>query len=616
MRCGWFFLAAFLLSPIGITADIYVPDHHSTIQDASNAAVDGDTVIVRPGTYVENIDFIGKAITVTSEIGPDVTAIDGNRNGSVVTFRSGEGPDSVLEGFLITNGSGSLDPFGQLNGGGIFCDQSSPLITKNRIEGNKTEIGGGLSFINDSEPLVRSNLISGNFAECGGGIHFLESTPTITENSIMDNVVSAPNLGSGGGIMCHESAGTIADNRIEGNMCEMFGGGIRYTKSTLLIQTNLIRMNQASIGSGIYTRDCSDAGEIADNRIIENGTPGSGSTGGIICDDSEPLISGNLIAGNAGRGFSCLNRIPPDDPLLFIGNTVSGNGSSSSSGGGIKCSKSSLSIVNCLVFDNYSSTGGAGIHCKTNSQMAITNCTITRNSTMDTGGGIQLLDDSIASVKNTILWDNSAFGGPEIWLGDSHNASTLFISYSDVEDGQSSCHTEPNCILDWGAGMIDADPLFVDRARDDFHLPFDSPCRSAGDRNAPWLPDIDFEGDPRTGLFAFPDIGADEFHTHFYVNGAVSTGGSATGVIIGWPKTNPVLIISGSGVLPTPDHTPFGDFWLLPPWNHRVHFNPMPDNGVRLIDRVVSTGLPPGTKIPLQALVGTDLSNLWIVEFE
>ena len=57
-------------------ATIYVPDDYPTIQGAINAAVDFDTIIVRPGTYVENIDFAGKAITVKSEDGPDVTVID------------------------------------------------------------------------------------------------------------------------------------------------------------------------------------------------------------------------------------------------------------------------------------------------------------------------------------------------------------------------------------------------------------------------------------------------------------------------------------------------------------------------------------------------------------
>ena len=76
--------------------------------------IDGDEIIVGPGTYVENIDFLGKAITVRSgDITdpanltpfPGETVIDGGGAGSVVMFQSGEGADSVLQGFTITNGS-------------------------------------------------------------------------------------------------------------------------------------------------------------------------------------------------------------------------------------------------------------------------------------------------------------------------------------------------------------------------------------------------------------------------------------------------------------------------------------------------------------------------------
>src|SRR5215475_1227989 len=47
-------------------------------QSAFNDATDGDMVLVAPGTYVENVNFGGKAITVTSESGPEVTIIDGS----------------------------------------------------------------------------------------------------------------------------------------------------------------------------------------------------------------------------------------------------------------------------------------------------------------------------------------------------------------------------------------------------------------------------------------------------------------------------------------------------------------------------------------------------------
>ena len=70
------------LTGTALAATYYVPDHFSAIQDAiaSPAVVDGDTIIVRAGTYVENINFFGKAITVQSESGPEKTVIDG-KNG-------------------------------------------------------------------------------------------------------------------------------------------------------------------------------------------------------------------------------------------------------------------------------------------------------------------------------------------------------------------------------------------------------------------------------------------------------------------------------------------------------------------------------------------------------
>ena len=103
-------IALVLSASPAFSATLYVPDNYPTIQTAIDAAGGGDTVIVRPGIYVENIDFKGKAITVESEQGPQGTIIDGNQSGSVVRFQSGEGLDSILSGFSITNGSGTPVP--------------------------------------------------------------------------------------------------------------------------------------------------------------------------------------------------------------------------------------------------------------------------------------------------------------------------------------------------------------------------------------------------------------------------------------------------------------------------------------------------------------------------
>lgn len=124
-------LAAVLSIPaLAFSDTIHVPGDYLNIQEAIDAAANGDTVLVAPGTYFENIDFLGKSITVMSSDGADVTIMDGNYTASVATFQSGEGLDSVLDGFTLTNGLGNDDPVNGSAGGGVYCFQSSPLITK------------------------------------------------------------------------------------------------------------------------------------------------------------------------------------------------------------------------------------------------------------------------------------------------------------------------------------------------------------------------------------------------------------------------------------------------------------------------------------------------------
>jgi hypothetical protein len=166
-NCGW----------LGI---LYVPDDYLTIQGAIDASWDSAIIIVSPGTYVENIDFFGKAITVMSERGADSTIIDGNQSGSVVTFQNGEGPGSILNGFTITNGNG-YSGFG----GGIYCYDSSPNLRNNLIVGNSTYFGGGGIYCDYySSPTINNNTIIDNLSGCGGAIACYESSCPTIENTI------------------------------------------------------------------------------------------------------------------------------------------------------------------------------------------------------------------------------------------------------------------------------------------------------------------------------------------------------------------------------------------------------------------------------------------------
>ena len=162
-----------------------VPGDYGVIQDAIQAARDGDEIVVGAGRYCEAIDFLGKAITVRSSDGPSVTTIDATGlNTSVVTCWSGEGPGSVLEGFLITGGNGFW-------GGGMGNNYSSPTITNCTFGGNNAYIGGGMSN-SYSSPTVTDCTFSRNTSSTGGGGVFNEaySNPAMTGCTFIENTVS------------------------------------------------------------------------------------------------------------------------------------------------------------------------------------------------------------------------------------------------------------------------------------------------------------------------------------------------------------------------------------------------------------------------------------------
>ncbi|MGA1865121.1 MAG: C10 family peptidase [bacterium] len=131
-------------------------DHqYSSIQKAIDNAVKGDTIIVHDGTYFENINFKGKAITVCSKNGPSATFIDGNSTGSVVGFDHNEDANSVLKGFTIRNGYAE-------KGGGIFCQDSFPEIIDCFIEDNMANSNGGGIYSNNGAPKTVNCLLRNN----------------------------------------------------------------------------------------------------------------------------------------------------------------------------------------------------------------------------------------------------------------------------------------------------------------------------------------------------------------------------------------------------------------------------------------------------------------------
>ncbi len=166
------------------------------IQEGINASIDGDTVLVYPGTYYENINFNGKNITVaslyiTTQIDSFIrtTIIDGNHNGSVVKIVNGENSSTRLCGFTIQNGTGTLDQWEIIAGGGIFLYNSSVNLQSCIIQNNIATRGGGIRIelrnsnfsLNIEDVTIRYN----HAYQSGGGISITsESTVNFSQQNL------------------------------------------------------------------------------------------------------------------------------------------------------------------------------------------------------------------------------------------------------------------------------------------------------------------------------------------------------------------------------------------------------------------------------------------------
>lgn len=262
-------IVLYLFCVISLSATIInIPADQPTIQAGINASVYADTVLVQPGNYYENINFNGKNIIVASLFITtqdttfiSQTIIDGNQNGSVVTFENQESYPTLLCGFTLTNG---FKDYGY--GGGIDCYLSSPKIS--------------------------GCIIENNTASHGGGIHVIGS-PIIEKNIIRNNSVTV----AGGGIRSDEGQMIVRHNTIMQNSSDVYGGGIEVsTSGHVLISSNLIKENFAGIGGAICFHNINAGGIIENNLVIRNSSNYLHSDFGYLTGDHE-LIN-NTFAYN------------------------------------------------------------------------------------------------------------------------------------------------------------------------------------------------------------------------------------------------------------------------------------------------------------------------------
>jgi hypothetical protein len=273
--CALVVVTFIAVTPARAANVINVPGTYPTIQAAIDASSNGDTVMVAPGTYFENISFKGKLITVQSAQGPSVTTIDGSNLAPVLNFSTGETSAAVLQGFTLQHGN-ATGAYGY-EGAGVHINGASPTVVGNVITANTSCSDGVGISIAFASPVIRDNTISGNTKQPG---------------------CSGQN---GGGIYVRGAASAqIIHNTITNNTTD-FGGGISlFAAGTPTLLNNTISNNNAGYyGGGLYIVNQSDA------TIVQN------------------VITGN-ISTNSGGGLYLLTPSGTRGPV-FVNNTVSGN---------------------------------------------------------------------------------------------------------------------------------------------------------------------------------------------------------------------------------------------------------------------------------------------------
>ena len=249
-----------------------VPSQFPTIQRAIDAAVDGDVVRLQAGIYqpFATIDTLGKGITIQGEVGPGSTplvTIDGRDSITPLQCTSGEGPDTLFENLIISNG-------------------------------RSTQEGGGMLITNGSSPTLFNCVFSGNFAECHGGAvaSITPSAKASCNPSFVDCLFEANETNCHGGAVYADGGNSLFIScDFKGNDA-VFGGGLYGHAGISVVIDCTFECNEAiADGGGLHLGSLALA-NISDCTFRFNSSFGSG--GGIFFGSNSQSLENSLLCGN------------------------------------------------------------------------------------------------------------------------------------------------------------------------------------------------------------------------------------------------------------------------------------------------------------------------------
>ena len=267
-------VAVVVLSLISVPghADTFgVPIPYATIQDGIDAASEGDTVLVAPGTYTgtgsgDRMNLHGVNMVVMSETGALDTIVDCEGSGRGFRASSGEDSTSVIRGFTFTNG---------VNSGILIGSGAAVIIEDCIISNNIGNNGGGIEYGYAETPgVIRNCIFFGNAANhraggimCDHGDPPDHVAPVIRDCIFYDNDATSSSYG-GGAIFCNNSSPTIIGCTMVGNAGAPGAGGIHAVNCYPVVRRTVVAFSTQ--GAGIYNVDadhCIIYGNAGDDAL-------------------------------------------------------------------------------------------------------------------------------------------------------------------------------------------------------------------------------------------------------------------------------------------------------------------------------------------------------------
>ena len=291
LGCLWLVLVVLVChAPAARAANVLVPGEYATLQAAADAALSGDQIVVAPGTYLDSVVVVGKALSFIAPGGPDVTIVDGE--GVRQPFVFTDNATGVVEGFTVVNGTDS-------QGGAVYSYHSNVTVRNCTLRGNRASNGGAVAASYAATITLEDSRVIGNTAEFGGGGYAdtgsVNATRTLFEGNqatyggalatgswcgsvsanlcvVKDNAATALGggfLGGGGGEMCRSHVivtGTLVSGNTAGD-----GGAIGSWNASVELVASTVVGNRATTGGGVLYASATTPFRLRGSILWDNG---------------------------------------------------------------------------------------------------------------------------------------------------------------------------------------------------------------------------------------------------------------------------------------------------------------------------------------------------------